>query len=233
VEANGVIRYLLRHGARFLGLVRAGAYSLYGVDAVSPTSGVNPVYGLNVARFLADNDRPDQLVLSLYGQLAAGMTPGTFVSGEGLSVAPLPGDPHRTMYLPPNGASNASFLETLRLMLVHETRSRSLAPRDLELAYATPRAWLAPGKRIVVRDEPTSFGPVSFSIAALEREVDVHVDAPGRTLPRAIRLRLRLPRGHIAGVTIDGQPYDRFDPGTQTIELPRRDGPIDVVVRVA
>ena len=45
-------------------------------------SGTNEVYGLNVARFLADNDRPDQLVLSLYGALAAGMTDGTFVSGE-------------------------------------------------------------------------------------------------------------------------------------------------------
>ena len=32
-EANGVIRYLLLHGSRLLGLVRAGAYSLYGLDA--------------------------------------------------------------------------------------------------------------------------------------------------------------------------------------------------------
>ncbi|HEY4621605.1 MAG TPA: hypothetical protein VIG93_07870, partial [Gaiellaceae bacterium] len=81
-QANGVIRYLLLHGSRLLGLVRAGAYSLYGLGPAFPTSGVNPVYGLNVARFLADNDRPDQLVLSLYGQLAAGMAPGTFVSGK-------------------------------------------------------------------------------------------------------------------------------------------------------
>ena len=37
----------------------------------SPSSGTDQVYGLNVARFLADNDQADQLVLSLYGQLAA------------------------------------------------------------------------------------------------------------------------------------------------------------------
>ena len=71
--------------------------------------------------FLADNDRPDQLVLSLYGQLAAGMAPGTFVSGEGSRSRRCAASHDRSMYLPPNGASNGSFLETLRLMLVHET----------------------------------------------------------------------------------------------------------------
>ena len=45
--------------------------------------GTDDVYGTNVARFLADNDQPEQLLLSLYGKLAAGMTQNTFVSGEG------------------------------------------------------------------------------------------------------------------------------------------------------
>ena len=46
-------------------------YALYGRDARSPISGTDQVYGLNVARFLADNDQPDQLVLSLYGHARA------------------------------------------------------------------------------------------------------------------------------------------------------------------
>ncbi len=181
-EARGVLRYLLRHGSRLLGLVRAGAYALYGRDARFPTGGTDQVYGKNVSRFLADLHEPEQLALSLYGQLAAGMTPGTFVAGEAASVAPLHGQWYRSMYLPPNGAANASFLETLRLMLVHETAD------GLELAWSTPRAWLAPGKRIEVRDLPTSFGPVSFAIDA-ER---VSVDLPPRP-PRSVRLRLRMP----------------------------------------
>ena len=74
-EAKGVLRYMLGHGSRLLGLVRADAYTLYG-HARFPRSGTDQVYGLNMARFLADNDRPDLLVLSLYGQLAAGMTAG-------------------------------------------------------------------------------------------------------------------------------------------------------------
>ena len=114
---------MLRHGSRLLGLVRAGAYSLYGKPKY-PVSGTDQVYGLNVARFLADNDRPDQLVLSLYGMLGASMTPNTFVSGEAATVAPLRGASYRSMYMPPNTASNSAFLETLRLMLVHERRDK-------------------------------------------------------------------------------------------------------------
>ena len=86
LEAEGALRYLFSHGSRFLGLVRAGAYALYGRAEPFPTSGTDQVYGLNVSRFLADNDRPEQLVLSLYGQLAAGMTPGTFIAGEAASI---------------------------------------------------------------------------------------------------------------------------------------------------
>ena len=73
-QAQGVQRYLELHGARLLGVVRAGAYALYGRDAY-PASGTNHVYNLSVARFLADNDRPDALVLALYGALASAMTP--------------------------------------------------------------------------------------------------------------------------------------------------------------
>ena len=178
VEAEGALRYLFSHGSRFLGLVRAGAYALYGRAEPFPTSGTDQVYGLNVSRFLADNDRPEQLVLSLYGQLAAGMTPGTFIAGEAASIAPLTGEYHRSMYLPPNGAANATFLETLRLLLVHETTDSRGRPVGLELAHATPRGWLAPGKRIAVRATPTTFGPLSYTIRSAERALHVSIDVP-------------------------------------------------------
>jgi hypothetical protein len=232
-EARGVTRYLLLHGSRLLGLVRAGAYSLYGLEPAFPVSGVNPVYGLNASRFLADNDRPDQLALSLYGQLATAMTPGTHVAGEAVSVAPLGDDPYRSTYLPPNGASNASFLETLRLMLVHETRGPGLDPSGLELAFATPRAWLEPGKRIVVRDAPTSFGRLSYSIVAERGRIRIHVDVPSRSQPRSLRLRLRLPRGdRIGSATLQGRSYGRFDPATEIIDLSGRRGSLSLVVRL-
>jgi hypothetical protein len=200
-EARGTLAYMLRHGSRLGGLVRAGAYALYGRDARFPTGGTDQVYGKNVSRFLADLHEPEQLALSLYGQLALAMTPDTFVAGEAASVAPLRGQWYRSMYLPPNGAANGSFLETLRLLLVHET------PGGLELAWSTPRAWLAPGKRIEVKEMPTSYGPVSFPIDG----GSVSVDLPPRA-PRSVKLRLRRPGS------------------TRTIDLSGRSGHVEIVV---
>src|SRR5262249_15778087 len=152
-QARGVLKYMLLHGSRFLGLVRSAAYSLYHKPRY-PISGSDQVYGVNVARFLADNDQPDQLVLSLYGQLAAGMAPGTFVTGEGATIAPVRGEYFRKMFLPPNSGGNSAFLETLRLMLVQEGTRAWGAPRGRPLAYAPPRGGLGPGETTEV-DKPT------------------------------------------------------------------------------
>ena len=233
-ETKGILRYLSLHGSRLLGLVRAGAYALYGRSVVFPTSGTDEVYGINLARFLADNDQADQLVLSLYGELGAAMTPGTFVSGEGATVAPLHGESYRSMYLPPNGASNAAFLETLRLMLVHETLDRAGDPYGLQLAYATPRAWLGPGKTVAVRDAPTSFGPVSFSIVTGADSVRASVEVPHRSAPKTLGLRLRLPSGQrITHVTLNGKPFSRVDAVTGTIDLSGEAGSLELAVAYA
>jgi hypothetical protein len=231
-EARGILDYMLRHGSRLLGLVRAAAYSLYGRPAY-PVSGTDQVYGLNVARFLADNDRPDQIALSLYGMLAAAMTPNTFVSGEAASVAPLRGRYYRSMYQPPNGASNAAFLETLRLMLVHETIDADGRPAGLQLAYSTPRLWLEPGRSIDVQRAPTSFGPLSYRIDAMEGELVASIEVPSRRLPQGLSLRLRLPAGEkITAVRLDERPV-RLDARTGTIDLTGRQGTLrlDVAVR--
>ena len=231
-ETERILEYMLRHGSRLLGLVRAGAYSLYGRNAVYPVSGINPVYGQNVARFLADHDRPDQLIVGFYGQLAAGMSPGTFVAGEAASLSPLRGDYFRSMYLPPNAASNASFLETLRLMLVHETRDETGAPLGLELAYATPRAWLQPGKRIAVRNMPTSFGPLSYEITSAVGHVHASIDVPAVRRPVTLRLRLRLPAGRTVATVRVSDRRASYDRAAETVDLSGLTGRIDVTLRV-
>jgi hypothetical protein len=132
------------------------------------------------------------------------------------------------MYLPPNGASGAAFLETLRLLLVHESRDRRGAPSGLRLAYATPRGWLRPGRRIAVTDAPTSFGPVSYTMVAGARDVTVELEAPARR-PAFLGLRLRLPRGvRLGRVEVGGAPYARVDRATGTIDLTGRTGSIAV-----
>jgi hypothetical protein len=230
-EARGIWRYMQTHGSRLLGMVRASAFALYKTPAF-PVSGTDQVYGINVSRFLADNDEADQLVLSLYGQLADGMTPGTFVAGEGASVAPLAGAWHRSMYLPPNSTSNAAFLETLRLTLLHETRGSSGEGRGLELAFATPRSWLRTGEQIAVRDAPTSFGPLTYTLEAAAGAVRATVEVPSRRAPRALTLRLRLPRGaRIRSVALDGRPFSRFNQRTGTIDLSGLRGTLTLDVR--
>ena len=92
------------------------------------------------------------------------------------TIAPVPGRYYRSMHRPPNSASNAFFLEALRLTLVHETTDAGTSPHGLELAYATPRAWLEPGKRIEVRRLQTSFGPLSYSLEAGPAAVRAAID---------------------------------------------------------
>jgi hypothetical protein len=222
-QARGALAYLLRHGSRLLGLVRAAGYALYGPGASPELSGTDQVYGVNAARFMAAEDQADQLVLSLYGQLAAGMTPKTFVAGEAASVAPIDGLRYRAAYLPPNAVANDSFLETLRLMLVRDS------PDGLRLAFATPRGWLGSGKRIAVTAVPTRFGPVSYSLAASARAVLVHLEPPAERARRLL-LRLRLP----AGVRIRSvSPRRPFDGATGTIDVSGTTGALDLVVRTA
>ena len=229
-EARGLLRYLQDHGSRLLGLVRFRAFTNSGKPGYR-SPGSDDVYGTNLVRFLADNDQPDQLVLSLYGKLGADMTPGTFVSGEGSTIGPVDGEYYRSMFRPPNSANNAFFLETLRLMLMHETRDAAARPEGLELAYATPRAWLEPGKRIVVRRARTSFGPLSYSIVARPGSIHAVIDVPSRVPPQALSLRLRLPAGErISAVLLRGRRFEAFVPETGTIDLSGLRGRVDLTV---
>jgi hypothetical protein len=220
--ARGIVRYLGLHGGRLLGVPRTYARTVYG-DA--PGAGLAPVYALNESRFLADQDEPGQLDLTLYGLLAAGMSPGTHVSGEAVSVLPVRGAWERSMFMPPNTGANASLLGTLRELLVHERRTAAGAPAGLDLAFSTPRAWLAPGRTIRVGGAATSFGPVSYSLARRGGAVEATLDLP----PGAhARLRLRLPAGeHVVRVTAGALGPDG------TIDLGGRSGHVLLRATVA
>jgi hypothetical protein len=186
----GILRYLLNHGSRVLGMPRTNAHSVYGNQA---GAGVAPVYQLGISRFLAAEDKPGLLDVGLYGMLAAGMTRGTYVSGEAVSLALIKGAYDRAMFMPPNTGTNASFLGTIREVLVHERKD------GLDLAFSTPRAWLADGKTVAVRRAPTSFGKVSYSITRHGSTITARLALPPNC---RCRLRLRVPEGqHVAHVS--------------------------------
>lgn len=196
---DGILRYLLAHGSRLLGLPRTYAHSVYGKE---PGAGVAPVYELGLSRFLAAEDKPGLLDVSLYGLLAAGLTDGTYVSGEAVSLLPVKGAYDRVMFMPPNTGANASFLGTVRELLVHERLAPGGAPAGLDLAFSTPRAWLAPGKRIEVKGLPTSFGKVSYSLVRRGSIIDARLVLPPGC---RCRVRLRVPAGQrVAFASVGG-----------------------------
>ncbi len=168
-------------------------------------------------------------MLSLYGQLAAALTRDTFVGGEASSLSPIAHAYYRSMYLPPNSVGNAALLETLRLLVANELPEG----RGLQLAYATPRAWLAPGKRIAVDRLPTGFGPLSYTLVSHARSVSATISVP-RIAGHSLSLRLRLPGGaRIASVSIGRRPLRTFDRRSGTIDLTGRGGSITLEVAVA
>jgi hypothetical protein len=102
-------------------------------------------------------------------------------------------------------------------------------PVGLDLAFATPRSWLRPGATIDVRDAPTSFGPVSYSIVRRGEEVRVTVDRPAVA---DIRLRIRTPTSRrIGSVELAGHSLP-FEPASSTVRLPSGSGQVELVVRL-
>ena len=228
-QERAALRYLLTHGSRFLGVVRAAAFSLYGHTSAS--TGLDQVYGLNAARFLAALDEPDLLVLSLYGHLAAAMTRDTFVGGEAASLSPIGRAYYRSMYLPPNSVANAAWLETLRLLVVDELPDA----RGLQLAYATPRAWLAPGKRDHRRPAADAdSGRSPYTLVSRARSLSATIDVP-RIAGHSLSLRLRLPgtaRGSAPSRSAAGR-CGRSTGAAGTIDLTGHGGSLAVEVAVA
>jgi len=134
------------------------------------------------------------------------------------------------MLLPPNSGANAAFLETLRLLLVHETRGANGAPTGLELAFATPRGWLETGKTIRVRGAPTSFGPVSYTLRRESGEVTATLAVP---VAPELRLRLRLPAGaRITSVHLGARPLP-YDARSGTIDLAGEHGRLSLRAALA
>jgi hypothetical protein len=245
--AREILEYARRRGSFLLGLVRFDYYPT-GVGKVRcdglpglKTPGANGVYGVHRVHFLADLDRPDLLVLTLYAKLAHGMTRGTFVAGEGDTIGPVrpgacarapEGEYFRSMYLPPSSANNDLFLVILREQLAHWNAREDGRPYGLQLAHATPRAWLAHGKRIAVHDLPTPFGRLGYTIEShLDNGyIEVELDVPSRRRIGKLELRIRVPaskrvlRARLAGATLE--------PDVETFDLTGRTGRLSMRVLV-
>ena len=100
----------------------------------------------------------------------------------------------------------------------------------LRLAFATPRAWLEDGKHIAVKEAPTAFGPVSYTISsALSRkQINVEIDLPQRDIKNTY-IRLRLPAGREIGSVSMG----KLSSDGETIDITDLRGHVSIVATVA
>src|SRR5262249_17879982 len=150
--ATSLIRFQQEEGGLCMGMVRWRPNPTFWVGE----SNINDLYGLRHTLALLQRDEPGRALVSFYGKLAQGLTRDTFIGAEGSSIRPLDAF-GRQMYLPPNSASNAHFLEALRFLLVQDwDMDDDGRPETLRLLYATPRRWLEDGASLRVRRAPTA-----------------------------------------------------------------------------
>jgi hypothetical protein len=119
----------------------------------------------------------------------------------------------------------AKFVHRLRDMILTEYNN------DLLLAVATPERWLAPGQEIAVKNAPTHYGPVSYTLRGGAGEVRATVELPQRTPYRDAWLTVRAPGGGIGSAAIDGKPWKDIDAARSRIRLPKAKAPIEIVVK--
>jgi hypothetical protein len=195
-RAGWIMRFIEERGGLRMGLCEFGG----GIDHAY-TYG----YWLDCLKL----DRVKPVILGLYGSLAYGMSRETYA---GVEVTRLfSGDNEPTL---PHLYSCTQQLRLLRMMLVQEDGDR------LWLGRAMPRPWLGGESAVELRDAPTAFGPVSFTIRPrpAEGRTVVELAAPARRRPAAILLRLRDPKmRRMAAVTVNGRAIRTFD--AETIKL--------------
>ena len=223
-----IIDYLRTHGGVAMGMIRSTPHQ----GEFDKQPGVNVLYGLRYVQTLLRRGDRDHARVGFCGQLAQAMTRDTFVGGEGSRF--FHGDAHgRSFYLPPNSPSNATFLTTLRGLLIQDwDLDDDGRPETLRLLDAIPSRWLAHGKVVTVEKAPTAFGEVSVRAESRlkQGEVVVTVAAPPRPVGRWT-LRLPDPPGHrITGATAGGAELHRDADGR--VDLTGRTGTFEVRFRV-
>ena len=223
-----LLGYLQNHGGIAMGMIRSEPHQ----GQFNGEPGVNPLYGLRYQLALLRRDEREKALVGFYGQLAQGMTRGTYIGGEGSRFRH--GDANgRSFYLPPNSTSNAAWLVALRYLLIQDwDLDEDGKPDTLRLMFGVPRRWLADGGQVRIENAPTAFGRVSFHAESKLNEgyVEIHVFPPPRPAKTTL-LRAPLPAGWQAeSVELDGNAARLI--GSDTVDLSGKPNPVAVRFRV-
>ena len=82
------------------------------------------------------------------------------------------------------------------------------------LLKGVPRRWLEQGNRILVKNQPTSFGTLSFSLSSKlqDKLIEITLEPPERRYPKEITIRFRHPaQKPISSVRINGVKWEHFE----------------------
>ncbi len=168
-----------------------------------------PIYVQQSTAYLL-RDEPKAAIRSFYSLMACGFSHG--------QLTPLE---HRwawgQYYGPPS--TDGAWFELYRKMLLNEWGMDTLM-----IGQAVPRPWLREGKRIEVKNAPTYFGAVSFSMDGLsaENEMVAQVELSDRNPPQALLVRLRHPQEQpIRSVTVNGEVWNDYDATEEYIRIPQ------------
>ncbi len=169
-----------------------------------------PVYNQQCTVYLL-RDMPEAAIRCFYSHMAAAFSHSTFEPVEHRWT-------HGQYFGPPS--TDGSWFELYRRMLIRETENGTLF-----LAQATPRLWLADGKRIVVHNAPTYFGPLSMTIeshadqGAITAEIELSKERPA-----ILQLRIRHPaKKPMRAVRVNGQNWTNFDPQQEWVKIEKPD----------
>ena len=166
-----------------------------------------PVYNQQATAYLLRDD-PAAAVRAFYSYMACAFSHAALEPVEHRYA-------HGQYFGPPS--TDGAWFDLYRHMLIREADDGTLL-----LAQATPRAWLADGKRIAIERAPTDFGPLALTIEsrATAGEIRAEIRLSDRNAPRTILLRLRHPQAKpMRSVTVNGQPWRDFDASKEWVRI--------------
>ncbi len=167
-----------------------------------------PVYNQQATAYLLRDDSK-AVIRTFYSYMASAFSHSVYEPVEHRWT-------HGQYFGPPS--TDGAWFELFRNMLVHERDDGALV-----LGMATPRAWLADGKKIVVERAPTYFGDLSMTLEshAAAGHIDATVEMSPGERPRTLLVRLRHPDGRrIRSVTVNGRNWTDFDTAKEWVRIP-------------
>lgn len=122
-------------------------------------------------------------------------------------------------------AETGHFLQQTRMMFLMERSN------ELWLAPFVTNNWLKDGMTVSIKDASSFFGNVSYTIISHVKEgyIDAVVEAPKRTSPDKLVIRLRHPDSKkMKRVLVNGKSFDGFDSTKEIITIRKANGCINI-----